>query len=97
RQKDIEKVIRVFDENLDAQIEKGRWGPFVRFGKQNLKIPKGMEVDAITYADVLKWAEEDPKAPKAKATKTTKAAAAKSTKKKAPAKKAIAKATMKKK
>src|SRR5690606_39050274 len=48
RQKDIEKVIRVFDENPEAQIEQGRWGPFIRFGKQNLKIPKGTEVEKIT-------------------------------------------------
>ena len=88
RQKDIEKVIRVFDENPDAQIENGRWGPFVRFGKQNLKIPKGTDVSAITYADVLKWAEEDPKAPKAK---TTKATAAKKTTTKTTTKKAAAK------
>ncbi len=61
RQKDIDKVIRVFEENPDAQIENGRWGPFVRFGKQNLKIPKGTDIDQITYADVLKWAEQDSK------------------------------------
>jgi len=67
RQKDKEKVIRIFDENPDAKIENGRWGPFVRFGKQNLKIPKGTEVESITYEDVLKWAEAD--APKGKATK----------------------------
>ena len=89
RQKDIEKVIRVFDENPDAQIEQGRWGPFIRFGKQNLKIPKGTEIEKITYADVLKWAEAD--APKGKATKakTTekKTVAKKATAKKAPAKK----------
>ena len=91
RQKDIEKVIRVFDENPEAQIEKGRWGPFVRFGKQNLKIPKGTEVDAITYEDVLKWAAEDPKASKAKAT------TAKATTKKATAKKTTTKAATKKK
>ena len=76
RQKDKDKVIRVFEENAEARIENGRWGPFVRFGKQNLKIPKGTDVNTITYADVLKWAEEDSKgagAKKAKATKTTKA------------------------
>lgn len=76
RQKDKDKVIRVFDENAEARIENGRWGPFVRFGKQNLKIPKGTDVNTITYADVLKWAEEDSKgtgAKKAKATKTTRA------------------------
>ena len=94
RQKDIEKIIRVFDENPDAQIEKGRWGPFVRFGKQNLKIPKGTDVDSITYEDVLKWAEEDPKAAKTKSTKTT---AKKTTAKKTTAKKTTTKATTKKK
>jgi DNA topoisomerase-1 len=73
RQKDKDKVIKVFDENPDAKIENGRWGPFVRFGKQNLKIPKGTEVEKITYADVLKWAEEDPKAAGSKKAKTTKA------------------------
>lgn len=66
RKKDREKVIRVFEENPDAQIENGRWGPFIRFGKQNLKIPKGTDVQAITYADVVKWAEADPKAGNAK-------------------------------
>lgn len=88
RQKDKDKVIKIFDENPEAKIENGRWGPFVRFGKQNLKIPKGTEVEKITYADVLKWAEEDTKSPSAKkaarATKTTKTA---KTTKKATAKK----------
>ncbi|NGM61641.1 type I DNA topoisomerase [Sphingobacterium sp. SGG-5] len=77
RQKDIDKVIRVFDENPDAQIENGRWGPFVRFGKQNLKIPKGTDVEQITYADVLKWAEQG-----AKSGKSTKGASKKSATKK---------------
>ncbi len=66
RQKDKEKVIRVFDENPEARIENGRWGPFIRFGKQNIKIPKGADVAAITYADVLKWAETGEQKPKKK-------------------------------
>lgn len=90
RQKDIEKVIRVFEENAEAQIENGRWGPFVRFGKQNLKIPKGTDVNAITYEDVLKWAAEDPKAPKAKASAAKKPAAKKATAKKTTTKKKAA-------
>ncbi|MGJ1364026.1 type I DNA topoisomerase [Sphingobacterium spiritivorum] len=69
RQKDKDKVIRVFDENPDTQIENGRWGPFIRFGKQNIKIPKGTEVEKISYEDVLKWAEAD--APKGKVVKST--------------------------
>lgn len=94
RQKDIEKVIRVFDENPDAQIEQGRWGPFIRFGKQNLKIPKGTEIEKISYADVLKWAEAD--APKGKAVKA-KTAEKKTVAKKTTAKKATTKKTTKSK
>ncbi len=72
RQKDKEKVIKVFAENPDAQIENGRWGPFIRFGKQNLKIPKGTEIESITYQQVLDWAAADEKKPKAKG-RTTRA------------------------
>ncbi|MFC3197512.1 type I DNA topoisomerase [Parapedobacter deserti] len=64
RQRDSEKIIRVFEENPEARIENGRWGPFIRFGKQNIKIPKGADVENIAYADVLKWAEADDKKPK---------------------------------
>lgn len=79
RQKDIDKIIRTFDENPDARIEEGRWGPFIRFGKQNVKIPKGTKHEDLTYEDIVKLAEEDPKFKKA-------------TKAKAPAKKAATKA-----
>ncbi|NQD71687.1 type I DNA topoisomerase [Sphingobacterium shayense] len=70
RQKDIDKIIRVFEENEEARIENGRWGPFIRLGKQNIKIPKDTDVSTITYQDVLKWADADPKG-KAKAAKKT--------------------------
>lgn len=66
RKQDSEKIIRVFEENPDVRVENGRWGPFIRFGKQNIKIPKGTELERITYADVLKWAEEDAKKGKKK-------------------------------
>lgn len=82
RQKDKDKIIRVFEENPEARIENGRWGPFVRFGKQNIKIPKGTEIEQITYEDVVKWAEEDPKA-----SKTIKKPAKKATAKKTATKK----------
>ena len=70
RQKDIDKIIRVLEENEEARIENGRWGPFIRLGKQNIKIPKDTDVSTITYQDVLKWADADPKG-KAKAAKKT--------------------------
>ncbi len=98
RQKDIDKIIRTFDENPDARIEEGRWGPFIRFGKQNVKIPKGTNHEDLTYEDIVKLAEADPKfkkaikaAPKAKATKANTATKAKATTKKAAPKKASTK------
>lgn len=69
RKKDREKVIKVFSENPDARIENGRWGPFIRFGKQNIKIPKGTEIESITYEQVEKWAEESKGAKKGKKSK----------------------------
>ena len=85
RQKDIDKIIRTFDENPDARIEEGRWGPFIRFGKQNVKIPKGTNHEDLTYEAIVTLAENDPKFKKAPAKKTAA--------KKAPAKKAAAKKT----
>src|SRR5690606_8418090 len=69
RQRDLENIVNVLDENPDARIENRRWGHLIRFGKQNIKIPKGTEVESITYADVLKWAEADEKKPKRKGRK----------------------------
>ncbi|HIX54047.1 MAG TPA: type I DNA topoisomerase [Candidatus Sphingobacterium stercoripullorum] len=69
RKKDREKIIKVFSENPDARIENGRWGPFIRFGKQNIKIPKGTEIESITYEQVEKWAEESKGGKKGKKSK----------------------------
>ncbi|SEN76142.1 DNA topoisomerase I [bacterium A37T11] len=59
RQKDIEKIIRTFDENPEARIENGRWGPYIRFGKLNVKIPKGKDAESLTYDDVIKLSEAE--------------------------------------
>src|SRR5690606_19894189 len=90
RQKDIDKIIKTFDEDPEVRIENGRWGPFIRYGKQNIKIPKDKVAEDLSFADIQKLAAEQP-APKkgvarnAKATSTAK-------KKAAPAKKKTTKA-----
>ncbi|WP_028297149.1 type I DNA topoisomerase [Olivibacter sitiensis] len=65
RKRDEEKVLKTFEENPEARIEQGRWGPFIRFGKQNVKIPKGKAIEEISYEDVVVLAEADAKNPKA--------------------------------
>ncbi len=64
RKRDAEKLIKAFDENPDARIENGRWGPYIKFGKLNIKIPKGKEPAAITYEEVVALAELAEKEPK---------------------------------
>jgi len=72
RQKDIDKIIKKFEENPEVRIENGRWGPFIRFGKQNIKIPKGKAPEELSYEEVMALAEKAPKAKKDTKTKTTK-------------------------
>lgn len=80
RESDAKKHIKSFDEDPDVQILNGRWGPYIKFGKQNVKIPKDIEdPSTITYEKCVELAESQPAKGKAKST-TKKAAAKKTTK-----------------
>ena len=95
--KEANRYIQQWEKEKIA-IENGRWGPFIKFGKANFKIPKkaddtkyeAEELKEISLDEVKKWiTEQDPKAfaekkkPAAKKSTTAKKPAAK----KAPAKK----------
>jgi DNA topoisomerase I len=64
RKKDAEKVIKVFDEDPDAKILNGRWGPYIEYGKQNIKIPKDKDPNTLTFEDVKALAGDAGKEPK---------------------------------
>jgi DNA topoisomerase-1 len=65
RKKDAEKLIKAFDEDPTAKILNGRWGPYIEFGKQNVKIPKDVtDPLTLTYEQVKTLAAADAKAPK---------------------------------
>ena len=66
RKRDSERLIKTFDENPDVKILNGRWGPYIEFGKQNVKIPKGKEPKDLTYEDCKALADVEAKAPKKK-------------------------------
>ncbi|RYG15675.1 MAG: DNA topoisomerase I, partial [Chitinophagaceae bacterium] len=53
RKKDAEKLIKTFDEDPDAKILNGRWGPYIEYGKQNIKIPPGKDHLTITFEEVV--------------------------------------------
>src|ERR1700743_1140525 len=64
RKRDAERLIKTFDENPDVKILNGIWGPYIKFGKQNVKIPKGKEPLELTYEDCKALADAEAKAPK---------------------------------
>lgn len=73
-------------EKEKISIENGRWGPFIRFKKANIKIPKkangekytAEELSVISFEEVKKWIEaEDKDAFKEEKKTTTKKSASK--------------------
>ena len=66
RKADAEKTIKTFEENPDYQILKGRWGPYIKAGKMNVRIPKDREPASLTLEDCIKLAEESAEKKKSK-------------------------------
>jgi DNA topoisomerase-1 len=64
RKKDAEKLIKVFDEDATVKVLNGRWGPYIEFGKQNVRIPKGKEPLELTFEEVKTLAAAEAKEPK---------------------------------
>lgn len=64
RKKDAEKLIKTFDEDPTVKILNGRWGPYIEYGKANVKIPKDKEAAALTFEEVKALAEAAEKEPK---------------------------------
>ena len=93
RQKIAENTIKTFEEDPSVKVLKGRWGPYIVVGKQNVRIPKDTNAEALTLEDCLQLAAQQAPAKPAK-----KGAAAKSTTaaKKTAAKKPAAKKATKK-
>ncbi len=65
READAKKHIKSFDENPEIQVLNGRWGPYIKMGKKNYKIPKGKEAESLTYTETMEIIENQPE-PKAK-------------------------------
>jgi DNA topoisomerase I len=66
KKSESEKIIKIFEENKDAKVLNGRYGPYIAFGKKNLKIPKNKEPELLTYEEVLQLAEAESGSPKSK-------------------------------
>jgi DNA topoisomerase-1 len=88
RLKDANKLIKVFEEDENLKLLNGRWGPYLAYGKDNYKLPKGSDANILTFEECIKLV----KIPSA----TSKAAANKKVAKKVAVKKVAAKKAAKK-
>lgn len=57
---DANKTIKAFPENADIVILNGRFGPYIKAGKKNVKIPKGKVPADLTLEECVELAEKAP-------------------------------------
>lgn len=81
READAKKHIKSFDENPELQILNGRWGPYIKMGRNNFKIPKDKEAESLTFAETMEIIESQGDSKKGKAKPKKAAPAKKKTKK----------------
>ncbi|WP_419799352.1 MAG: type I DNA topoisomerase [Terasakiella sp.] len=79
------------DEKKDIILQNGRWGPFVKVGRINARLPNDMEREDVTLEIAIEMLNKKGAGKKA----TKKKTAAKKTTKKTPAKKAASKKSAK--
>lgn len=60
READANKTIKVFEENPDILVLNGRFGPYIKAGKKNVKIPKDKVPSELTLEECVALAEAAP-------------------------------------
>jgi DNA topoisomerase-1 len=61
RDEDEKKLIKTFEEDANMQLLEGRWGPYLKIGKNNFKLPKDVEPEKLTYEECIHISENQPK------------------------------------
>jgi DNA topoisomerase-1 len=56
-QAEANKTIKTFPENENVQVLNGRYGPYIKIGKRNVKIPKDVKPEELTLEECLKLGE----------------------------------------
>jgi DNA topoisomerase I len=57
---DANRTIKLFAEDPDMQVLNGRFGPYIKAGKKNVKIPKGKVPAELTYEECVTLAAAAP-------------------------------------
>jgi len=60
REQDANKYIKTFDEDDTLFVLNGRYGPYIKAGKKNVKIPKEMVPEELTYEQCKELVDKAP-------------------------------------
>lgn len=60
RELDANRLIKAFEGNDEIQVLNGRFGPYIKAGKKNVKIPKGKEPSELTLEECITLAANTP-------------------------------------
>ncbi len=66
KEKDAKALINSWDEEPDIKVLEGRYGPYIKAGKKNVKIPKDKEASELTLEEVRELVANAPEKPKRK-------------------------------
>lgn len=60
---DANKLIKTFPENKDVQLLNGKYGAYLKIGKNNFRLPKTVEPDKLSLEECLEIAAKQGKKP----------------------------------
>ena len=60
REEDANKYIKTFDEDESVFVINGKFGPYIKFGKKNVKIPKEKTPESLTFEECKELADATP-------------------------------------
>ena len=69
REKISNSLLKTFEEDPDIRILQGRWGPYISYKKQNIKLKKEVKLDQLTYPVCKEVIDAELKKPKQKKSK----------------------------
>ena len=69
RENDAKKVLKTFEEEPELVVMNGRYGPYIVYKKQNVKIPKGKNAESLTLEDCMEIVSDEANLSKGGATR----------------------------
>lgn len=69
READAKSLIKQWDEEPDIRVLNGRYGPYIKAGKKNVKIPKDKEAEELSLEEVRELVANAPDKPARRRTK----------------------------